>query len=123
MVLLSSLKTPDIDTNAFRQRLIGLRDDLQVLADTSADAEQVVELDQAKVGRLSRMDAMQAQAMAKESGRRREQMLVRIEIALQKIENDEYGICRDCEEPIPVKRLEFDPTAIRCVDCANAAES
>lgn len=122
-VLRSSLKTPDIDSAAFKQRLIELRDELQGLAGTAADAAQVVELDQAKVGRLSRMDAMQAQAMAKASGRRREQMLVRIEIALQKIENDEYGICRDCEEPIPVKRLEFDPTAIRCVDCANAAES
>lgn len=118
-----SLKTTDIDTADFKQRLIELRDELQVLANTGADAEQVVELDQAKVGRLSRMDAMQAQAMAKASGRRREQMLVRIDLALQKIENDEYGICRDCEEPIPVKRLEFDPTAIRCVDCASVAES
>lgn len=122
-VLQSSLKTPDIDTAAFKQRLIELRDELEGLARTGADAEQVVELDQAKVGRLSRMDALQAQAMAKESGRRREQMLVRIDLALQKIEKDEYGICRDCEEPIPIKRLEFDPTAIRCVDCANAAES
>ena len=122
-VLRLSSKTLDIDSAAFKQRLIELRDELQGLADTGADAEQVVELDQAKVGRLSRMDAMQAQAMAKASGRRREQMLVRIEMALQKIENDEYGICRDCEEPIPVKRLEFDPTAIRCVECASAAES
>lgn len=100
-----------------------MRDELLALADTGADAAQVVELDQAKVGRLSRMDAMQAQAMAQASGQRRQQLLVRIGLALKKIDADEFGFCRDCEEPIPVKRLEFDPTAVRCVDCANAAES
>jgi len=84
---------------------------------------QVVELDQAKVGRLSRMDAMQAQEMAKASSQRREQMLQQITVALARIDNDEFGYCRDCDELIPNKRLEFDPTATRCVDCASVAES
>lgn len=117
------MKTPDIDLADFKRRLIELRDEIEGLADTGADAAQVVELDQAKVGRLSRMDAMQAQAMAKASGERRQQLLARIGVALTRIDNDEFGYCRDCDEAIPAKRLEFDPTATRCVDCASAAES
>ena len=114
---------PEIDTAAFRERLIHLRAQLQQLAASSAESVQVVELDQAKVGRLSRMDAMQAQAMAQASSQRREQMLQQITAALARIDSDEFGYCRDCEEPIPGKRLEFDPTSTRCVDCAAAAES
>ena len=112
-----------MDTEALRARLIELRDELQALVETGAEAAQVIELDQAKVGRLSRMDAMQAQEMAKASEHRRELMLKRIDVALSRVENDDFGYCRDCEEPIPSKRLEFDPTATRCVDCASAAES
>jgi DnaK suppressor protein len=114
---------PEIDTEAFRARLKSLREELQGLAASSAESTQVVELDQAKVGRLSRMDAMQAQAMAQASGQRRAQMLQRITAALARIDSDEFGYCRDCEEAIPRKRLEFDPTSTRCVDCATVAES
>lgn len=113
----------EIDVAAFRARLIALRRELQGLAASSAESMQVVELDQAKVGRLSRMDAMQAQEMAKASSQRREQMLKQITVALARIDNDDFGYCRDCEELIPSKRLEFDPTVTRCVDCASVAES
>jgi DnaK suppressor protein len=81
-----------------------------------------VELDQSKVGRLSRMDAMQAQAMAQASGQRREAMLRNIEAALKRIDDESYGLCLDCGEPINPKRLEFDPTALRCIDCASNLE-
>ena len=102
---------------------MALRAELQGLVACSAESAQIVELDQAKVGRLSRMDALQAQAMAKASSQRREQMLIQITAALTRIDNDEFGYCRGCEELIPIKRLEFDPTSTRCVDCASAAES
>ena len=114
---------PEIDVAAFRARLIALRSELQGLVASSAESVQVVELDQAKVGRLSRMDAMQAQEMAKASSQRREQMLKQITGALARIDNDDFGYCRGCDELIPIKRLEFDPTSTRCVDCASAAES
>ena len=110
-------------TEDFRKLLLHLRAKLELDASNSEGSAQVVELDQAKVGRLSRMDAMQAQAMAQASGNRRDQLLRQISAALTRIDNDEYGYCVSCEEPIPTKRLEFDPTATRCVDCASAAES
>jgi DnaK suppressor protein len=49
-------------------------------------------------------------------------MLRNIEAALNRIEDGSYGLCRDCDEPINPKRLEFDPTALRCIDCASNLE-
>jgi len=105
-----------------RKRLLKLKAELQAVAESSDESAAVVELDQTKVGRLSRMDAMQAQAMAKASVERRQQMLQQIEAALERVDNDEYGYCKECCEPIHPKRLEFDPTALLCIDCASKAE-
>ena len=105
-----------------RDKLLVLRDELQSVAETTDKSSQVVELDQARVGRLSRMDAMQAQAMSQASGRRREMTLQNISAALDRIENNEFGICQSCEEDINRKRLEFDPTAKLCIECATKAE-
>jgi DnaK suppressor protein len=68
-----------------------MREELEELAETGGTAADVVELDQARVGRLSRMDALQSQAMSQASGRRREQLRKSIDAALARIENDEYG--------------------------------
>jgi len=106
-----------------REKLLQLRAELEAAAETGKESAAVVELDQSKVGRLSRMDAMQAQAMAKAAERRREETMRRIEAALKRIDNDEYGYCARCDEPINPKRLEFDPTATLCIDCASQAES
>jgi DnaK suppressor protein len=54
-----------------RERLLKLREELESAAEAGDDSAAIVELDQSKVGRLSRMDAMQAQAMAKASNERR----------------------------------------------------
>ena len=103
-------------------KLLAIRDELQSVAETTAESSKIVELDQTKVGRLSRMDAMQAQAMSQASGRRREMMLKNISAALKRIENDDFGICQSCEEDINRKRLEFDPTTVLCIECATKAE-
>jgi DnaK suppressor protein len=105
-----------------REELLKLRAELQAIAESGDESAAIVELDQTKVGRLSRMDAMQAQAMAKASIERREQMLRRIDAALVRIDNDEYGYCKECDEPINPKRLEFDPTADLCINCASKLE-
>ena len=105
-----------------RDKLLATRDELQSVAATTAESSKIVELDQTKVGRLSRMDAMQAQAMSQESARRREITLQKIAAALERIENDDYGICQSCEQDINRQRLEFDPTAELCIECATKAE-
>ncbi len=105
-----------------RAKLLELREELESVAATSEGSSEIVELDQARVGRLSRMDALQAQAMSQASGRRREMMLRKISAALERIDNGDYGLCQSCEEMINRKRLEFDPTAVLCIECATKAE-
>jgi DnaK suppressor protein len=112
----------DLFIEEMRAKLLELRMELESVAKSGDEASQVVQLDQARVGRLSRMDAMQAQAMSQASGRRREIMLQKIAAALERIDNDDYGICQTCEEMINLRRLEFDPTAALCIDCATQAE-
>ncbi len=68
------------------------------------------------------MDAMQAQAMAQASARQRRIMLQKIEAALRRIEDGDFGQCRSCDEPINPKRLELDPTAVLCIRCAEELE-
>jgi DnaK suppressor protein len=105
-----------------RARLLTLREELEIATVASDESSQIVELDQARVGRLSRMDAMQAQQMAQAAGRRRELMLRRITAALTRIDSGDYGVCKSCDESINPKRLEFDPTAVLCIQCASKAE-
>ncbi len=112
----------EIDYGNARRRLLRLREELAAVAASNNESSQVVELDQSRVGRLSRMDAMQVQAMAQASGQRRAETLRKIDIALNRIDNNVYGICRACDEEINEKRLEFDPTAMLCIDCAEKAE-
>lgn len=85
----------------------------------NADSRDTVVLDQTSVGRLSRMDAMQQQAMAKATRQNRTTEIQAIKNALLRLEEGEYGYCEDCGENIPSKRLELTPTAVRCVNCAS----
>lgn len=82
-----------------------------------------VALDQQSVGRLSRMDAMQRQAMSQEQERRRAREILRIDRALQRLEEGEYGVCQECGEDISQKRLSVDPAAHLCITCARMSES
>ena len=110
----------DIDETAFREKLLERRRELQDLTESSGEERQTVELDQQRVGRLSRMDALQGQAMAKEVDRRREVELQRITAALERLDEGEFGYCVACGEDIPLKRLELDPTAPTCINCAKS---
>ena len=113
----------EFNPEQLRVKLLELQAKLENVAATGNESAAVVELDQSKVGRLSRMDAMQAQAMAQASARRREGTLRKIAIALQRIEDDKYGDCTECGEAINPKRLEFDPTVLLCIECASKREA
>ena len=108
-----------IDIEAFRQALL---DEQAALADSSeatAENRTPVTLDQQSVGRLSRMDALQVQAMAQAEEDRRQLRLRLITAALARIDEEEYGYCMTCGADIPEKRLTVDPAASQCVDCAK----
>ncbi len=99
--------------------LISRQQDLLALEETGTEAAAIVELDQTRVGRLSRMDALQGQAMSRERERRRKLQLQNIAAALRRIEQDDYGYCNECGEEIAFKRLQFDPAATLCFNCAD----
>lgn len=84
-----------------------------------AAGQATVELDQQSVGRLSRMDALQNQAMAKATGTRRQGERTRLQAALARMIEGEYGYCEDCGDEIAPGRLALDPAATRCVDCLS----
>lgn len=107
----------DKEIEQFRQQLLNLRSALQEMEETYKENEATVELDQTRVGRLSRMDAMQIQQMALESSRRRQHQLLKIEGALSRINSGEYGNCFVCGEEIVAQRLVADPTSTRCMAC------
>ena len=108
-----------IDLAAIEQRLRARREELLRLTAAHEDESDPVEVDQSSVGRLTRMDALQSQAMAVEVERRRELELARIETALERIEQGEFGYCVSCGEPIAQRRLELDPANPLCVSCAE----
>ncbi len=112
-----------VDLNYYRDRLNTLRQQVQKEDEAGEEGAKTVELDQSKVGRLSRMDAMQSQAMAVEAKRRREIRIQRIESALKRIDEGDFGYCTHCGLEIDPKRLEFDPAVLLCIDCARAGES
>lgn len=108
-----------MDFDRYRKRLIAERDALTSQDDKAVQDRGTVTLDQQSVGRLSRMDALQRQAMAQAQSRRRQTRLARIDAALRRIDEDEFGYCQDCGEDIPPARLDLDITATLCVSCAN----
>jgi DnaK suppressor protein len=103
----------------YRTALLRLQAELQALGETSRESGGTVELDQTRVGRLSRMDAMQSQQMALETARRRQQQLARIEGALRRLDSGDFGYCFVCGEEIDARRLAIDPTVSRCMVCAD----
>ncbi len=99
----------------FAALLHSMKADLQEMQASSKDASAVVHLDQQSVGRLSRMDALQAQAMAQETDRRRALDLRKIDAALARIDDGEFGYCAACGDAIERGRLDLDPAAATCV--------
>lgn len=110
------------ELETYRERLEARREELKALSAGAKDARKPVELDQQSVGRLSRQDALQQQAMANAQEARRANELRRINAALKRIEEGEYGWCAECGEAIAPKRLDIDPMATRCAPCAGASK-
>ncbi len=104
---------------AFKKALETRRKELMKVHDATAEARAPVELDQTTQGRLSRMDALQVQAMALETDRRRELEIQRIDHALERIADGEFGYCITCGEEIDRKRLDYDAAIPTCIDCAH----
>lgn len=112
----------DIDLDYYK-KILQERLAASLAAEETRKDENPVELDQARVGRLSRMDAMQQQAMSQAAARMAGLERQRIQAALRRIESGDYGYCVVCEEEISEGRLRFDPSIPTCISCARKAET
>ncbi|MGB8623259.1 MAG: TraR/DksA family transcriptional regulator [Paracoccaceae bacterium] len=109
----------DERTEIYRARLEAMLTDLAQENALGEDGTKTVALDQQSVGRLSRMDALQQQAMSKATQARRAGSEKRIRAALGRIAEGEFGYCMQCGEEIAEKRLDLDPTVPTCISCAR----
>jgi RNA polymerase-binding transcription factor len=112
----------DIDLEYFKRRI-----EERLVAITEGQSRQnkmtaTVELDQARVGRLTRMDAMQQQAMSQATARLTEQERQRLQSASARMKSGDFGYCVICEEEIAEGRLRFDPSVQTCISCARESD-
>jgi DnaK suppressor protein len=105
------------------EELLVLRRDITALLEATREGTKPVQLDQARIGRLTRVDAMQQQKMAESHRRRLEMRLQQIKVALEDIEQERYGFCNRCGEPIGIERLDARPESPVCVSCQADMEA
>jgi DnaK suppressor protein len=116
----------ELDTIQLKQLINLLTEQKQQLNQQLASSEassQPVALDQQSVGRVSRIDAIQQQQMAK-ANRQQDTLTLKATIAaLKRVENDEYGYCLECGESVGFSRLRIQPHAEMCLECQSAIEN
>ncbi len=103
-----------------KTRLLAMKAEIEALSEAARDNRKPVSLDQQSVGRLSRMDSLQVQAMDQAQEQARRKRIVRINAALARLEAGDYGYCVTCDADIAPKRLKFDPSTPLCIECARA---
>ena len=108
-----------IDIEKVRKQLEARKAELTASIENAAESAAPVELDQQVQGRLSRMDAIQGQAMARATIERRRIEIAQINAAFKRMEQNEFGYCVECGDEIAPKRLELNPAIARCVECAD----
>jgi DnaK suppressor protein len=82
------------------------------------ETSKPVSLDQ-PIGRLSRMDSMANQAISSQRLTDSRRTLLRLEQALGRVNDPEFGVCQECGEDIALGRLLVMPEATLCVHCAE----
>ena len=70
------------------------------------------------IGRVSRMDAINNKSINEAALRKSEDKLKKIDISMEHIEDDDFGNCIGCGDPIPIQRLLIMPGSL-CVRCAG----
>ena len=72
------------------------------------------------IGRISRMDNIVNQSVIEAQYSKAKVRMVRLQEALKRVDEDEdFGLCIDCGDPIPIARLKAMPETEMCVECAE----
>ncbi len=102
--------------------LTALQAELEAYMLISRAGTETVDLEQ-PIGRVSRVDALQQQQMAKATRARNDMRLRQVAAALAKAREGDYGCCRKCDEPVGFRRLKARPETPFCVECQSAFEA
>jgi DnaK suppressor protein len=71
------------------------------------------------IGRVSRMDAIMNKGVSEASLRNKRDKLIKLKVAMTKVDQPAFGICSRCERPIQIARLMYMPESSRCLHCAD----
>lgn len=102
--------------------LLALQREIEAVVEGAREGARPVALDQQAVGRVSRMDALQQQAMAQANHAAMTARLKLIAGALQRLAEGEYGTCASCGEPVGYRRLKARPETPLCLSCQSERE-
>lgn len=102
--------------------LLELQDEIDRILALTREGARPVDLEE-PIGRLTRMDAIQLQSLARASRSSLEVRKRQVRAALTAIEKGVYGLCRRCEETIAFRRLKARPETPFCVRCQASLES
>ncbi len=106
------------ELDRFRDLLSDLDRNIRVELDRDSAADSSISPDNA-IGRLTRMEAIQAQSISNAGKSRLGKRLLMVKSALDAIEDGSYGTCVSCRDAIPAGRLEIRPESRLCVKCAS----
>lgn len=109
----------DAELKRYEKQLETLIQTLNSMDLSAQENRAIVTLDQSSIGRLSRMDAMQQQAMANATSQRRKTQIASAKAAIKRITEGEYGFCMECGDKIAIKRLDHNPAVVTCISCAS----
>lgn len=108
-------------TEELQQLLLQVRDELVSLLSVAEQITKPVDVGQ-PIGRLTRIDALASQSLARANRQNSGTRLRQVNTALAAVQGGEYGCCRHCDEPIGYARLKARPETMFCLRCQSQSE-
>jgi DnaK suppressor protein len=105
------------ELDIFRAQLVQLKGEIEASLNVVSAADSSISPDNA-IGRLTRMEAIQAQSISEAGKGRQKIRLALVERALKAVEDGNYGLCALCGEKIQTGRLKIRPESRVCMRCA-----
>ena len=98
------------------------------IAETTAQVAALHELSRPiapdnAVGRISRMEAISTKGINQAALSNAKRKLARLQHALTKVDDPDFGVCYECGKAIPLGRILLMPESTMCVQCAEEHES
>ena len=107
-----------MDKKAFKKKIEAEIQSLEEMLPKLEQSAKPVELDQSSVGRVSRIDALGNQAISEQALAKAQTKVKALKGVLEHIDDEDFGDCVVCGQPIPEKRLLVMPEHMVCVKCA-----